>query len=71
MFSTSVAVGAAAHGGALDHRARLVHTPAEAGGGPALHGPVAALLVTLWTVVTELGDSTWLCHLAFGLDQRG
>ena len=50
-------VGAAAHGGALDHFASLVHTPAVAGGVPALQGLVAALLVTLGGVGTDLGKS--------------
>jgi len=50
---TCLTVGATAHAGALDGRAGQVHTPAVAGGGPALHGLVAALLVTLGLVETD------------------
>lgn len=57
MSSTSLTVGAAAHGGALDDCAALVHTPAVAGGVPALHGVVAALLITLGLVGTDLAES--------------
>lgn len=72
MSSTSVAVGAAAHGGALDGCAGLVHAPAVAGGVPALHGLVAALLVTLGLVGSDLGGSSRCgLGLAFGLDQSG
>ena len=70
MPSTSLTVRAAAHGGALNGCAALVHTPAVAGGVPALHGLVAALLVTLRLVGADLG-ATWCClQLAFGLDGR-
>lgn len=70
-YTSSLTFGAAAHGGALDGGAGLVHTPAEAGGVPALHGLVAALLVTLGRVGTEPGDFGCGLHLAFGFDQSG
>jgi len=55
--STSATVRAASLGGALDGVARLIDTPAEASGVPALHGLVAALLVTLRLVGTDLAGS--------------
>lgn len=70
-FFTSTAVRAAAHGGALDGVAGLVHTPAVSGGVPALHGLVLALLVTLRLVRADLADGVrWSLQLAFGLDHR-
>lgn len=62
---TSLAVGVSANHGALDGGAVLIHAPAEADGGPALNGQVAALLVTLGRVgAVSLGMS---CpHLAVG-----
>lgn len=64
---TSLTVGAATHGGAFNDIAILVHTPTVAGGVPALHGQVVALLVTLGLVGTDLAGSCELL-LAFGLD---
>lgn len=70
--STSLTVGAApTDGGALDDVAPLVHTPAVAGGVPALHGQVAALLVTLRLVGADLAASRCCLLLAFGHDRRG
>lgn len=71
MSFTSLTVRAAAHAGALDDSAKLVHTPAVAGGVPALHGLVAALLVTLGLVGTDLGGSGCCLLLAFGQRCRG
>lgn len=64
---TSLAVGAATHGGAFNDIAVLIHAPAVAGGVPALHGQVVALLVTLGLVGADLSGSRKL-PLAFGLD---
>lgn len=61
----------ATHGGALDGGAALVHTPAEAGGVPALHGLVAALLVTLGLEGAQLAGSRRRLRLAFGHDLGG
>lgn len=71
MCFTSATVGVATHGGALDGCAGAVHTPAEAGGVPALHGLVAALLVTLRLVGPNFAGSSGSLSLAFGLDHRG
>lgn len=68
---TSLTVRAATHAGALDGCARLINTPAEASGVPALHGHVVALLVTLSPVVADLAASRCCLELAFGLDRRG
>ena len=67
--STSLTVGAAAHGGALDHCAVLVDTPAEASGVPALHGHVVALGVTLRLVGADLAATRCCLRLAFGHDR--
>lgn len=67
---TFLAVRVAAHTGAFNGFARLVHTPAEACGMPALNGLVVALLVTLRLVGTDLAGSRSCLFLAFGLDQR-
>lgn len=68
---TSVTVWTAADCCALDGVAGLVHAPAEAGGVPALHGLVAALLIALRLVCSNLTHSRRCLCLAFGLDQRG
>lgn len=47
MSLTLSTLGPAAGGGSLDGFARLVHTPAETCGVPALSGLVASLLITL------------------------
>lgn len=68
MSFTFLTVGVAAHHGALDGCARdAVHTPAVACGVPALHGLVAALLVTLRLVGPDLAGSRSCLLLAFGL----
>lgn len=66
---TSLTVGSAAREGALDGLAGLIHTKAEAGRVPALHGLVVALLVALWHVGAQLAGVTLCLFLAFG--QRG
>ena len=72
LSSTPCAVGGAAAWGAPEGRARPRHAPAVAGGVPALHGLVAALLVTLGLVGSDLGGSSRCgLGLAFGLDQSG
>lgn len=71
MSSTSLALGTATHGGSLDGMALAIHAPAVAGGVPALHWLVAALLVTLGLVWTNLAGSGCCLHLAFGLDGSG
>lgn len=71
MSSTSLTVRVATNAGALDDIAVRVHTPAKACGVPALRGQVAALLVTLGLVGTDLAGSRCSLHLAFSLDHRG
>lgn len=69
--TSTLTVRTAAHAGALDDFAGLVHAPAEAGGVPALHGQVAALLVTLGLVGANFAGSRCCLQLAFGHDLSG
>lgn len=67
LTSSSTAVRDSSDAGALNGGALLIHTPAEAGGSPALRGYVLALWITLRLEGTDLSSTRFCLLLALGL----